>query len=200
LTGRTDERILTFYYDRDGCGDYWIHSRKSRFSRLDDPLRLSEMISEYRKNQWLTHRLFREYVPGFEKAHLMDVHPHIARALLQSKEPGGFTEFDVPRENIESDGDRYEDSVARVIGHPGKGQADEGYQIPYRSLIPEGLEGLLVTGKPVCRMLHIHGTNAAVGQAAGVAAAVAAKSGLPLRELSVAEVQRELAKLGAVVF
>jgi hypothetical protein len=130
----------------------------------------------------------------------MDVHPHIARALLRSQEPGEFTEYDIPWEHIERDGGLYEDSIARVMGHPDAGQAPEGFQVPYRSLIPRGLEGLLVTGKPACRFLHYHGTNAAIGQAAGVAAAVAAKDRTPLRALSVKEVQEELRRQGAVVF
>jgi len=161
---------------------------------------LSKTIAETRKQQWLTHRLFREYVPGFERAHLMDVHPHIALALLISQEPGEFTEYDVPWKHVEDGGNLYEDAIARVMGHPDKGQSPHGFQVPYRSLIPKGLEGLLVIGKPACRFFHYHGTNAALGQAAGVAAAVAAKDGVPLRELDVHKVQEELERQGAVVF
>ena len=200
ITGRGVERAFTFMYDGDGCGTYWIHSSEWRNSMLNDPLHLSRTIAEMRKRQWLTHKLFREYVPGFEKAHLVDVLPHIARALLGSHDPGGFTEYDVPWEHIESDGNLYEDSIARVRGHHDAGEAIHGWQLPYRSLIPKGLEGLLVTGKPSCRVLHIHGTNAAVGQAAGVAAALAAKEGVLLRELSVPKVQEALQQQGAVVY
>lgn len=200
ITGHGDPPMLIFFYDRDGCGTYWVHSNEWRRTRLDDPFHLSRTVAEMRKRQWLTHKLFREYVPGFERAHLVDIHPHIARALLRSKEPGGFTEYDIPYEYIEKDGKRYEDSIARVMGHPDAGQAEEGFQVPYRSLIPRGLEGVLVTGKPACRFFHYHGTNAAIGQAAGVAAAVAARDGVPLRVLSVAKVQEELKRQGAVVF
>jgi len=200
ITGRGEPPTLMFFYDRDGCGTYWVHSNEWRYTQLDDPFHLSRTIAEMRKRQWLTHKLFQKYVPGFERAHLMDVHPHIANALLRSFEPGGFTEYDIPKEHIERDGRLYEDSIVRVMGHPDAGQATEGFQVPYRSLIPQGLEGLLVTGKPACRFLHYHGTNAAIGQAAGVAAAVAAKDGVSLRELSVAKVQEELKRQEAVVF
>ena len=200
ITGRGEDRSFVFLYDRDGCGVYWIHSVECRHTMLNDPLHLSRTIAEIRKRQWLTHKLFRDYVPGFEKAHLVDVLPHIARALLRSHDPGGFTEYDVPWEHVESDGNLYEDSIVRVRGHHDAGEAIHGWQLPYRSLIPKGLEGLLVTGKPACRVLHIHGTNAAVGQAAGVAAALAAKEGVPLRELAVRKVQEELQNQGTVVF
>jgi hypothetical protein len=200
ITGRGDPPFFVFFYDRDGCGTYWVHAQKWAEVRLDDPLTLSRTIAELRKRQWLTHKLFREYVPGFERAHLMDIQPHIARALHVSKEPGDFTEYDIPWEHIQSNGRVYADSIARVMGHPDAGQAAEGFEVPYRSLIPKGLEGLLVTGKPACRFLHYHGTNAALGQAAGVAAAVAAQNNVPLRELAVLKVQRELERQGAVVF
>ena len=121
-------------------------------------------------------------------------------ALLRSREPGGFTEYDIPWEHIEKGGEVYEDSIARVMGHPDAGQSPSGFQVPLRSLIPRGLAGLLVTGKPACRFFHYHATNAAIGQAAGVTAAIAANDDVPLRELPVAKVQEELKKQGAIVF
>lgn len=200
ITGRGEPPTLMFFYDRDGCGTYWVHSSEWGRTRLDDPLRRSRTIAEMRKRQWLTHKLFREYVPGFEQAHLLDIQPHIAMALLQSREPGGLTEYDIPWEHIEEGGELYEDSIARVMGHPDAGQSPSGFQVPLRSLIPRGLSGLLVTGKPACRFLHYHVTNAAIGQAAGVAAAIAANDDVPLRKLPIAKVQGELKRQGAIVF
>ena len=196
--GRGDPpKQCIFFYDRDGCGTYWVGIG---YTRLDDPLTFSKTMDHMRANQWLTHKFFRDYVPGFKHAHLMDIHPHIARALRISREASGFTEYDIPWDNIEKGDNRYEDSIARVMGHPHRGQAPNGFQVPYRSLIPKGLEGILVTGKPASRFLHYHGTIAVVGQAAGVAAAVAAQEGVPLRLLDVSNVQEELARQDAVVF
>jgi hypothetical protein len=199
-TGRGEDRHLTFFYERDGLGTYWVHLPEWRHSRLDDPLHLSRAVSALRKNQWLTHRLFRGHVPGFERAHLVDVQTHVARALVRSNEPGSFTEQPIPWEHIEQDTDMSEQTVARVMGHPDAGQAPGGWQLPYRSLIPRGLDGLLVTGKPVSRVIHYHGTVAAVGHAAGVAAALAARSDTPLRDLPVRRVQEEMERQDAVVF
>ena len=200
MTGRGPDHTFVFLYEQDGCGMHWVHSAEWRLSRLDDPLHLSRTIAEMRKRQWLTHKLFRGYVSGFEQAHLMDIHPHIARALLRSQEPGGLVEYDVPGEHIAENGTLYEDAIARVRGHHDTGEALHGWQLPYRSLIPKELEGLLVTGKAACRSLHIHSTNAAVGQAAGVAAAVAVKAGVALRDTPVVAVQEELKRQRAVVF
>jgi len=199
-TGRGEDRWLTFFYEREGLGSYWIHPPQWDRSRLDDPLHMSRVVAAFRRNQWLTHKLFRDFVPGFERAHLVDVHPHVARALVRSNEPGTFTEQPIPWEHIEKDTPLAEQSVARVMGHPDAGQAPGGWQLPYLSLIPRGLEGLLVTGKPASRVIHYHGTVAAVGHAAGVAAAVAARLGSPLREVPVQAVQEELQRQDAVVF
>jgi len=201
LTGRGPEepRPLLFFYDRDGCGCYWIQRAEGRFTRLDDPLHLSRILTDLRRRQWLTHKLFREYVPGFERAHLVDMHPHIARAQNPEKLSAGFTEYDVTYDEVAKGGSPHADSIARLIGHPRHGQAPDGWQLPYRALIPKGLDGLLVIGKPAYRFIHYNGTVAAVGHAAGVAAAVAARAGGPLRNVAVGMIQDELRRQDATL-
>lgn len=198
-TGRGDPRPLMFFYEQHGCGEYWVHSPPVRRAVYDDLKSFSSAIAHLRKQQWLTHKLFRDYVPGFEEAHLVDAHPHIARALDSTPEWQGFTEYDIPLDHIREGGEYYQDSVARVMGHPNTGQSPRGFQVPCRTLIPKALEGLLVTGKAACHFFHYHGTHATLGQAAGVIAAVATRRGTRLRELDVREAQAELRRQGAVV-
>ena len=188
-----------FYYDHDGRGTHWLHSEEWRHSRLDAPLHLSRAILGHRHRQWLTHEMFRRFVPGFERARLEDVHPHIARSLLISKDPGGFADYDVSWEDIQRGGPDRDDRVIRVMGHPGHGQPDDGWMLPYAAMLPKGLEGLLVTGKPACRFIHYHGTVGAVGHAAGVAGGLAALGKLTPRNLDSGEVREELRRQGAVV-
>ena len=197
--GFTDNRSSVFYYDRAGRGTHWVHAPQWRFSRLDDPLHLSQAILGLRQRQWLTHEMFRHYVPGFEQARLEDVHPHIARALNISKEPGGFTDYDVTWADIEQGGPDRGDRLIRVMGHPLQGQPADGWILPYAAMLPRGLEGLLVTGKPACRFIHYHGTVGAVGHAAGVAGALAATRKIAPRQLSASDVRDELKRQGATV-
>jgi len=198
-TGRTSEGESMFNYDREGRGTYWVHAEQWGHSRLDDPLHLSRAILGLRWRQWTTHRMFQRYVPGFERARLEDVHPHIARALCRSTEPGGFTDCDVSWEDIRRGGPERDDCIARVMGHPEAGQPKHGWLLPYAALLPKGLEGLLVTGKPVCRFIHYHGTVGAVGHAAGVAGALAALGKRTPRQLPATAVREELRRQGAVV-
>ena len=75
-------------------------------------------------------------------------------------------------------------------------------QIPYRSLLPRGVENLLVAGRAIGgdRIAHAATRNMAcctvTGQGAGVAAAVAIKSGRSLRRIDLAAVQEELVRQG----
>ena len=74
-----------------------------------------------------------------------------------------------------------------------------GYGLPYRALVPRDADGLLLAGK------IISGTHIAMsayrvqpilspaGQAAGVAAAIAAQSGVPPREVAPTQIQAALA-------
>lgn len=84
----------------------------------------------------------------------------------------------------------------RVGVHPHKDEAPVPYEIPFRCLLPQGIEGLLVAGKPISTTHRAHGstrvpgTSIATGQAAGVAAALAAKQGVSPRRLE-AKVLRE---------
>ncbi len=73
-----------------------------------------------------------------------------------------------------------------------------GYDYPYRALLPVGLNGLLVAGR--CgSYTHMAlaagksmGNMMAIGQAAGVAAAISAKEGVAPRALPAAKVQKAL--------
>jgi hypothetical protein len=77
------------------------------------------------------------------------------------------------------------------------------YQIPYRSLLPKGIEGVLVAGRCISadqdaesstRVIPISG---ALGQAAGAAAALSAKSGRPPRKIDIKGLQQALTEQGA---
>ena len=77
------------------------------------------------------------------------------------------------------------------------------FQVPYRSLVPQGVENLIVAGRCIGgdRVSHAAVRNmmccAVSGQGAGVAAAVSLKTGQPFDALDVAAVQAELKRQGA---
>ena len=80
------------------------------------------------------------------------------------------------------------------------------FQVPYRSMLPKGVENLLVAGRSIGgdRTSHAAVRNmmccAVSGQGAGVAAALSVKTGRGFSELDLAAVQAELVRLGARVW
>jgi hypothetical protein len=79
----------------------------------------------------------------------------------------------------------------------------EGYDIPYRCLVPLGVENLLVAGRCISSEQQSYESHRAmvpvmaIGQAAGVAAALCSRIGTSPRQLDVGLLQRTLLEQGA---
>jgi hypothetical protein len=79
----------------------------------------------------------------------------------------------------------------------------ENYGIPYRCLVPRRLSNVLVAGRCISADRYMQGTVRTMpgcyitGQAAGVAAAIAAKNNGDTRGVDVGRLQRRLLRLGA---
>jgi hypothetical protein len=77
------------------------------------------------------------------------------------------------------------------------------FHVPYRALLPKGVENLLVTGRSIGgdKVSHAAVRNmmccAVSGQGAGVAAAISCKTGAPFDRIDLASVQAELLRQGA---
>ena len=74
--------------------------------------------------------------------------------------------------------------------------------VPYRCLLPKGIDGVLVTGlavsahRDVMPVIRMQADIQNQGYAAGVAAATAARSGKTLREIDIRELQKHLVEKG----
>ncbi len=83
-------------------------------------------------------------------------------------------------------------------------RTDINLAIPYRCLLPRGLDGILVTGlgislhRDTLPLARMQADIQNQGYAAGVAAAMLARSGQPSRELDVRALQRHLIAKGAL--
>ena len=79
----------------------------------------------------------------------------------------------------------------------------EGYDIPYRCLVPKGVEQLLIAGRCISSEQQPYESHRAmipimaIGEAAGTAAALAARQGVAPRKLDVATLQEALIAQGA---
>jgi hypothetical protein len=112
-------------------------------------------------------------------------------------------------------GREFEDIVARRYGTIDSGGLGDdgdyrsgirnGHAYPYRSMLPKGVEGLLVAGRcasldhlamATCKSM---GNMMAIGHAAGTAAALAARDGVTPRELDVGKIQVKLREDGVTL-
>ena len=81
----------------------------------------------------------------------------------------------------------------------------ESYYVPYRSLVPNGCDNLLVAGKTIsCHSQAAGGLRCmpcamAMGQAAGLAATMAVQDSIPAEQVDVPKLQQTLLSLGAIL-
>ncbi len=140
---------------------------------------------------------FRNHVPGFERAWIMDSAAQIgtrhARRLAGA-------------ERVSLDEWRNDGSSITSIGLcPGMTPAFPTLEIPYGSLVPAQLEGMLAAGRNLSADPRSHAALREIpecwvmGHAAGLAAAVALNHGVRLRDVPVPELQAKLEKQGALV-
>ena len=163
--------VLMFFYEKDGVGAYWVIDDTLHNTNVADPKEYAKAINTVRQQQWLVHKFFTRYIPGFEKAQLLDTYANVSKAYHQTWEPSGFTEYDITPEEIKEGKTEREDWIVKILGHPMSGQNADGWYVPLAAMIPKGLEHILVTGKPACRKIHYIASCGLVGQAAGAAAA-----------------------------
>ncbi len=130
----------------------------------------------------------RAHLPGFRGAHVIDVAPQLG--IRQTRLLEGV--YVMTKEDV-MERRHFRDSVAR----------GRDYYYPYRALLPRGVEGLLVAGR------HYSATSAAqkmsreippcmaMGEAAGIAAALAIQGGIGVSRVDARAIQAGMRAQGA---
>lgn len=185
----------------------------SRLQGLDGtrPDDLTRAEVEGRRQVLAILAFLRKYVPGFERCVLLDTAAQVG--VRETRRIEG--EYTLTRDDLVS-GRHFEDVIAcggypidvhDPVG-PGGGVSKRGetanvYEIPYRCLVPRGVEQLLVAGRSVSATHEALGAIRvmppvfAMGEAAGIAAAIASKEGLPPRQVPHDWIQEALIARGA---
>lgn len=191
----------------------------SRLQKLDgtNAQDLVHAELEGRKQVHVLMHFFRKYLLGFENATLMDTAAQIG--VRETRRIVG--EYTLTADDLGS-GRHFDDVVALqsfpVDLHPAVGDGggtDTGlqrgfttasvYEIPYRCLVPTGVEQLLVAGRSVSSTrealaaIRIMPTCFALGQAAGVAGAIAVADEAPVRGIDVGKLQHRLTAQGGIL-
>jgi ribulose 1,5-bisphosphate synthetase/thiazole synthase len=175
---------------------------------------LSEAIGSMRDFTVRTANYFRDYVPGYENSYLLQV-ADIVGVRETRRIVGDYvlTGSDVLEAR------RFDDAIgfcgATVDVHNVEGGKEltrmsairegKSYQVPYRMLLPRGIDNLLVAGRCVsadrvaCGSIRQQAGCLVTGQGAGVAAALAGRQKITPRNVSIAQLRAELANQGVVL-
>lgn len=187
-------------------GQLYVNATRVLGVDIFSPAEFTAAILECYRQVDAYSRFLREKIPGFEKARLGQISPVLG--VRETRHIVG--EYTLTADDA-IEGHYFEDSIAADASaldiHDPKGadvdfRGMRAYEIPYRCLVPMGVEQMLVAGRCISADHVAHGRSRnmpacmATGQAAGVAAAVAIESGTSVREVSVAAVQQALSELG----
>lgn len=183
----------------------------SRVEEVDpgDPVSFSqgELAGARQVRHWF--RFLREYVPGFRHCRLVAT-PHQIGLRETNHLVGDYL---LTGEDLLF-GRPFPDAIAcgayhldiHSPDHPGLETArPPRYQIPYRALLPTGVDQVLVAGRcmsathEAMASTRVIPISMAVGQAAGTAAALAAGADIPPRRVEVCQLQSVLRKQEAML-
>jgi len=134
-----------------------------------------------------TAQFLTRWVPGFEKAYLHMIAPYFhargGRSII--------SERPVTMDDVRQ-GRKFDDVVFQL---PRRRETGKHYEFPYRQFLPRGVDGLLVAGRACIiqpPVMRVRWMVFLMGQAAGAAAALAARRGEMPRDLDVRELQKIL--------
>jgi len=181
-----------------------------------DAKQLSKCLVGVRKHTLQLAQFFRKYIPGFEEAYISQTASQLG--IRETRRIIGdyvITEDDV------LEGRKFEDAIGRagrainVHSETGGDETEKkggqiwkeikggrSYDIPFRALLPQGLENVLVAGRCIsCQHIPLGSSRGepiciVTGEAAGVASALCAKKNLTTRNLPIKELQKELLNQG----
>ncbi len=202
--------------------DNWLHREETYFNCLHehgvDATKVEDVsraAASLRKKMWANLEVLRRHVPGCEQASL--IASAAALGVRETRRIG--CEYTLTVEDVLA-ARRFDDQVyryacyvdiheprpGRTSEHAGRNlSAGQSYGVPYRCLLPRGVENLLVAGRCLgathagLASVRMMPSCMAMGQAAGTAAAMAAESGRPPRDVDVAALQEALVAGGAIL-
>jgi hypothetical protein len=169
-----------------------------------DSLALSRATVDLTQHAGRIATFLKAHVPGFENAYFM---PSAFPGVRETRHIHGL--YEVSDEDVQ-EGRKHGDTIGQVcfpvdIHDPDTGQAefhqiggDGAFDIPYRALVPEGVDNVIVAGRCISVSPLAHGATRnmapclVMGEAAGTAAALAARDDVSFQHLDITKLQDTL--------
>jgi hypothetical protein len=163
---------------------------------------------ETRHQAWAVTEFMKKHIGGFEKAYILDTGVQVG--VRETRHIVG--DYTMTEEDVLSSR-AFEDGIAcgtfAIDIHPPEGEQQiftgsgkAVYEIPYRSLLPQGIDNVLVAGRCISASHNAFGsvrvmaTAMGIGQGAGTAAAIAVKRNLTTRQVKPDELRSLLIEQG----
>jgi hypothetical protein len=175
---------------------------------------LTQATLEGRKQVFESIAVYRKYIPGLERCFLVSTPNTVG--IRESRRIHGeytLTRDDVVQQRQFDDTIGYGSYFIDIHGTTAPGmdakkwypQKDFRYQIPYRILVPEGVDNLLVAGRcascdhEALGSLRVMPQCGVMGQAAGVASVLSLRQNVAPRALNIKLLQEELRRQGCIL-
>lgn len=184
----------------------------SRVTRIDasDPVELSAGLETGYAQVLEIVEFMRKYIPGFEDVVISQIAP--ALGIRETRHFVGETRLTMDELYSEETTERaIAQSAYNVDIHSGTGEGielrviEKPYGIPYGCLVPQEIDGLLLSGRTISvdstvfASARVMGTCMAIAEAAGIAAAMALKASGRVRDIGVSELRANLVAQGAMI-
>jgi hypothetical protein len=172
---------------------------------------LSAAEIEARQQVFELYCFLKENIQGFENCQLLMTAPQIG-----VRESRRITGEYILTQNDLLEAKKFDDSIARgtypidIHNPSGSGTIIKAipfgdyYTIPYKALIPKGLDNLIVAGRAISSTHEAHSAYrimpicTCIGEGAGTATAIAFKNSIPYKEVNAEEIHSLLTKYGAL--
>ena len=184
----------------------------SRLTRIDasDPIELSKGLETGYSQVWELVQFMRENMPGFEEVEISQIAP--ALGIRETRHFAGEEHLTMDTLYTEATSNRaIALSAYNIDIHSGTGDhidlhvVEEPFGIPFGSLLPQKVDGLLLSGRTISvdstvfAAARVMGTCMALAEAAGTAAAIAVRESVQPKQIDVAELRQVLAAHGAIL-
>lgn len=214
--GPTLPRTMVAVYPHPVSGV--VHLNATRLADPDgnpfdytDPLQLSAAEREGRRQAFLYEAVFREHIPGFENARIVDIGPQVGIRETRLVRGDHVLSTDEVMNCV-----KHEDAIARnawpiEIHETGLRTVwrflppGDYCTVPYRCLLPRGLSNVLVAGRCISTSheaqasVRVSAPAFALGEAAGHAASLALACGRDTRHVVYSRLRELLVAGGSIL-
>ncbi len=201
------DRDMVLCFETNVKGQFIVNiSRITKHSALD-PFQLSRAEIEGRKQAHQIVAFLKKYFPGFENSYMISTGPRIR----ESRKINGVYKLTVD----DIIGNRMFTDAIAMGGYPVDIHSPDGeetnhrflkpgswYSIPYRSVITNEVDNLLVTGRclsathEACAAIRVTPIVMGISQGVGTAAALAAAMNIPVQKVDIVMLRNQLKEDG----